>query len=511
MKAPKGAGLLLLLSVPFALFAAWQVNGVVRTDMIVSDAPPDRGATKEQLATARTKAAAWSAEVRKAAAVAWQYRAPGPDDATADEAVNGVERAAALRSAELNDLDLFLTGVERPSFAGKLKDSYDRWNGEANQTRKDEREVREWLTRSRVITSAADADKVIREADGLIDRYSERSKFADRAKAAVWRVRARLLVAKALATLADAQYRTAVSVKLPLKPGNNEANTAVDTLTGLKKQIDSLNEAVKQATEDKVPLDGALRGEVDAQGAVADQSKASLELLKLFARPDLFTNAAGAAAWLKQVGDQYGNTKDERVKALIREKVQEFCEAFIPAAVRLDDTVLLRGIDGFRAVPREVVKVKYPIGAGQYKRVDLSTDVDGLNEFNVAQRHPGDSTFITYAGSEDFPKDLKPTDLSKAAVVFTGERKKVGVGTTGPKWTAKSVGRLKNTCEAQKELVDKVDQLKAPKIVVPAASKGPEASKPTADVPDDELKIGTRLKSLADGLKTAPALVGDAP
>ncbi len=81
------------------------------------------------------------------------------------------------------------------------------------------------------------------------------------------------------------------------------------------------------------------------------------------------------------------------------------------------------------------------------------------------------------------------------AVVITHERNSGPVWTTGPKTAVKSVEPLKNTCEAQKELVDKVDQLKAPRT----------------DAPDNELKIGTRLQSLADGLKAAPALVGGAP
>ncbi len=491
MKGRTGGGFLLLLAIPFGLYAAWQVNGVARTDMIVSDAPVDRGATKEQLEKARARTAAGADEVRKAVALTWQFRSPGPEDLTTDAAATSVTRASALRSADLNDLDLFLSGVERPTFAGKLKASYDRWVVDANQARKEEREVREWLARPPAVTSTADAIKALDTATALINQYSDRSRFADRSKTALWRVQARLNVVKALAALADTQYRAAVAVKLPLKTGNNEVKTAVETLTGVRTLIDGLRAAEKQADEERIPLNEKLRGEIDAQGAVADQCRASLELLKLFARADLFTNPDGAAAWLKQVGDQYADTKDERTKALLREKVQEFCEAFVPDKVRLDDTVLLRD----RAVPRAEVKVKYPLGNGTYKRADLSATAEGLNEMNVVKLFPGDSTFIAHAMSEEYPKNLQPTDLTLAAIIFSNERKQVGAGASGPKWTIKSVTQLKNACEAQKEYVDKMDRLKPP----PGAGPLPV---------DDELKIRTRLQSLLDGLKAAPALGG---
>src|SRR5437773_1355746 len=110
----KSGAILLLLAVPFALYAAWQVRGVSRADLIVSDPPSDKGVpAKEQLAAARAKAEKWSADVRKAAAVTYQFRAPGPDDAAADDECNALARSAAARSAELTDLEQFLAGVEK--------------------------------------------------------------------------------------------------------------------------------------------------------------------------------------------------------------------------------------------------------------------------------------------------------------------------------------------------------------------------------------------------------------
>src|SRR5262249_28917011 len=155
----------------------------------------------------------------------------------------------------------------------------------------------------------------------------------------------------------------------------------------------------------------------------------------------------GAAAWLSQVAAQHADTKDKRAAEMIRDKVQEFCEAFIPATVRLDERVLIRG----KEVPRKAVEIKY-IENGETKRAPLSDDPDGLNEFNVEKRHPGESTFVVHGGATEFPKDLKPTELSTAAVAFQAARKSVGDGATGPKWTATSVAVLKKKCEAQQKL-----------------------------------------------------------
>src|SRR4051812_2581606 len=128
MRGIKGGALLLVLAIPMMLYVAWQVNGVVRTDLIASEVPPDRGKTKEQLADARGKAAAWSGEAYKTARVAWRYRAPGAEDAVTDETAAELNKTAAARTADLNDLDQFLSDVDAPKFTGKLRESYAKWN-----------------------------------------------------------------------------------------------------------------------------------------------------------------------------------------------------------------------------------------------------------------------------------------------------------------------------------------------------------------------------------------------
>ena len=46
-----------------------------------------------------------------------------------------IKAAILPRSADLHDLDLFLTGFENPKFVGKLKEDYARWKIDADRAR----------------------------------------------------------------------------------------------------------------------------------------------------------------------------------------------------------------------------------------------------------------------------------------------------------------------------------------------------------------------------------------
>jgi hypothetical protein len=483
MSGLKGGALLLVLGIPLAGYCALQVKGVARTGA-PSDEPPERGPSKEQLDAGRAKSAALASDVGKAAEVAEQYRAAGPADAASDPAAAAVVKAGAARSADLADLDTFLADRERPTFSGQLKEQYAKWTEERRALRGDERAVAERLARPPEIASAADAAKASEALDSLIEQYATRSNFSDKARAAVWRVQARLIVADGLAALADKEYRAAIGQKLPLKPND----PAEGTLRALKKAIEELDAAARAAAAD-AKLDPDLRKAVDAKGAAADENAAREELLSLLAKADLFTDPAGAAPWLKEVAAKYARTKRDADRALIRRKVQEFCEAFVPPEVRLDDAVIFDG----KEVERKHVVVAYQreVG-GKVMRAPLSAELDGANEFNLAKTHPGDTTFVEHMGSTRRPAALKPTELSRAAALYNAERKKLSDGTTEPKWTEKSVLELKKKCEAQQKQVENLEVL-----------GGGSGGKP--------FKLWTRLTGLARGLGANKELVAPGP
>jgi hypothetical protein len=99
---------------------------------------------------------------------------------------------------------------------------------------------------------------------------------------------------------------------------------------------------------------------------------------------------------------------------------------------------------------------------------------------------------VEYMGSEREPSYLKPTELSRAAVLYNAERKKLSDGTTEPKWTEKSVLELKKKCEAQQKQVENLEVL-----------DGRSSGKP--------FKLWTRLTGLAQGLGANKELVAPGP
>ncbi len=479
MNGMKGGALLLLLGIPFALYAAWQVNGATHIGTGAPEAPADKTATKEQLDASSAKATAWSGESRKAVAVTWQYRKAGPD-ASSDATVAPVVNAAEARSADLNDLDTFLSSVKQPVFTGtpRLKLRYTEWASERVALDKDEREITDWFSRPPQIATAADADKEMVAFIKLVDQYVARSQFADKVKATNWRCRARLAVIEALTALATSQYRIATSVKLPLKAGTNEGTAAVATLGALKIQIASLGVDVTQADIDKVAFDASFRIASETKSGNASEYTAREELLTLFAQPKLFDNASGATQWLKLVASQYAKTtKNPEVQALIRDKVQEFADAFVPAVARLDDDVILLG----RATPRDKVVFEFEVQAGDgVMKKNLSANPNEFNEFVLKSKPPGVNHVISSVGNKYVLDDLKPTPLSNAAVAYNAARAKLANRPAPSRWTADSVAELKKACEGQKELVDQLRTL----------DSGPK----------DEAKIATRVAGLVAGM-----------
>src|SRR5262249_49776854 len=147
------------------------------------------------------------------------------------------------------------------------------------------------------------------------------------------------------------------------------------------------------------------------------------------------------------------NSPDDRAR--LRDKVQEFCEAFIPRTVALDEFVLIDG----KKVQRGMVRVKYFLADGTPERANLTAEVNGLNEFNLAEKYPGENTLVTFGGAEYTPKQLQPTALSRAAVAYSLARSEVAPGMGAPKWSVKSIEELKNKC---KLITADVNKLKVP-------------------------------------------------
>jgi hypothetical protein len=473
--------MLLVLAIPLLLYAVWSARGVARPDMVMSDAPPDRGATKDQLAQSKARAAAWAGDVRKAAWVAQQYRAKDGNDAVGDKAAAETIKAADDRAAYFNDLDQFLSGTKEPNYKSSLAKQFVGWGNGMQETDKAKQAVLAWLATPVQLASAADADARMRELEGLLADY-DKTAFARRELSAVWRVRGRLKVVEQLAARADREYPEALAVSLPLKSGGNKLTAARDTFAALKRHADALAGDEERAAEDKADL-SAFRNDIDRLKGLAAGAVGRGKLLDLFADEKVYADPTAAAGWLKEVAGLYADAATGD-KPKIAKKVQEFCEAFVPATARLDDDVLIAG----KKVLRSAVSVRYRKDGAAVKE-PLSADPAGLNEFTAPKLHDPKTTFVL-SPNENFLEELGPTELSKVAQLYNEAR-----GAAGERWTAKTVEELKNKCDAQKNLVD---QLKALEKM---------GEKP----PRDAARLFTRLESLLAGLRANPALTETAP
>jgi hypothetical protein len=496
MSGLKSGAILLLLVIPFGLYAAWQVQALTRGDLLVSDAPSEKGLpAKEQLAERRAKTEKWAGDVRKASAVALQFRVPGPEDATADAECKALSDAAARRSADLTDLGKFLAGVRNPAFAGDMKKRYKDWYDETESLRLAALEVEKWFDdRDPVIGSQSTAEAEMTRFAQKLDAYTKGNPiFMDRGLVAGWRVRAVARIVTALANTVKAPYQRVLDLPLPLpsEGRNMDMKLALGALAEMKAQAERLDRLAAQAKTDGV----ALPKDAETARATALQAArewaASDELLGLFADPELFADPNKATAWLPKVQEQYGRTQVEAGRELIRKKVQQFCDAYVPKAARLDTEVIIRD----KPEPRAGVTIEYVAE----KPKPLTDLPDQLNEFNFKTLHKNFDRIVWSNGSK-FTGDkdaLRPTAKSIAARDFSEAR----AGVTA--WSLAAVNQLKMKCEGSgaalqlKERHTLLDELVG--TAPGGAAVGPAWTK-------ENTKVWTRLTSLSAAMEKHPTL-----
>jgi hypothetical protein len=485
---------LLLLAVPFGLYAAWHVQSVSRADLIVSDPPSDKGLPgKEQLAATRAKTEKWSGDLRKAARVTYQFRAPEADDVASDPDCKALAESAAKRAADLTDLETFLSDKDKPVYTGRLRVKYLEWHSIRASLSKAGQKVEEWFTTPLpVIDSSEAAAKAMADFNQLVAEYTKETQFSDPARAAGWKVRARVEVTRALEAAAEAPYARALDLPLPLPAGEKNADVrrAVGAPRAIREQVKLIQAELTRAEIDKLTLPERVLADAKAAAKRADEWAARERLLGLFAEPKLFENAAGAAEWLTKVNAQFERTNSPEDRALLRRKVQEFCEAFVPPSVLLDSDVMLKD----KRVPRGQVTVKYyDAKAGKTATASLTADPDpkALSEFTVARLHPGNNTFVIHNMLDYTADALAPTEVSRAAVVFHEARRQMAPGPDTPKWSAKSIDELKNKCKPLEAAVNKL-----------VVREGKTETSP---------RLMDRLESLSKGAAACPQLFAKGP
>jgi hypothetical protein len=486
MSRLRSGAVILLLAVPFALYAAWQVWAVARAGA-AAPAPPARPPAADQLAAVKARADGWRQEAERAGAVVLQYRRTGAGDKVADPDLAAAAAAAADRAADLSDLEAFLADRQRPAYAGALADRYRAWDTERAALAAAAARLDDWLGDGfPAVGGAADADAVLKAFTVLLAAYADHpSAFKSKRRVAGWRVRVRAKLVSALAAAAADPYAKALDAPLPLDPDRLKA--ARDPLGQVRAQLAELERAAAAARAD------GLTEEADKQRAAAavaaGEAAAREELLNLFAEPDLFTDPDKAAAWFPRVQAQFDRTQADADRGLIRRKVREFCAACLPAAARLDDAVLVDG----EPVPRAAVTVEYAAADAPKAPQPLSDRPGTLTEFNFAGYHKGFARLrwkADTARSSGRADALKPTPKSRVAADYTAAR----VAVAG--WSAAEVGRLKKACEGDGQPVEQQERRKlADELVGVADGSGPAPA-----------KLWTRLAAVAAAAEKHPRL-----
>jgi hypothetical protein len=492
MSVLKSGLIVLLMAVPFFLYAAWQVRGLADVRALTSDPPADKGPPpKEKVDANKATAEKGVADARTLESLALQFRQPGAGEAVSDPAAKALQGSIAARSAELTNLEKFLSNVDAPEYAdSKLKQKYVEW--QANKKERDlaAKAIDNWfLTELTGIDGPDAATRAVGEFEKLLAQYTKDGRFADPNKAGAWRVQCRIEVIKALEAAANEPYAKVLRLPLPLPSEHDspDVKKALGAPRAIAQQVRLLGAELKRAEEAGLTLPERLTTEAKAVDRRAEEWAAKEELLSVFADVRPLNDPEKAVGWLQTVFALYKKSQTDAQRALIREKVQQFCSAFIPAAAKLDAVVLING----NPVPRGGVKIYYDSDA---KDKPLSDHPDELTEFNFKTRFQNpDTVFWNNSAQSTGTLDaLQPTETSRTARAFTQARE--GVTT----WSAAEITRIKKQCEGDGEKL-KVEEMKNRRLILDKlVGLPPPGAKTLVRFTDKNSKIWTRLTALAD-------------
>ncbi len=190
-----------------------------------------------------------------------------------------------------------------------------------------------------------------------------------------------------------------------------------------------------------------------------DEWKARRVLLDLFAEVPAEKSPENAKVWFKNVDDQFGKIKDIKTKTLIRDKVQDFCSAYIPEKLALDVEVLVEN----KPFSRGVVSVRYKKN-GEYLDIypALTEDPDGLNEETATKYPPPAGAVMDQfmrAGSSINTNLVKPTKKSQAAFEYSRQRKDLKTD----RWTSATAAKIVKAGAVDADLWNQLSRIGKPK------------------------------------------------
>jgi len=475
--------ILMVLSAPLLGWAGWHAYGGSR-DQLLAAAPPADAGEPDAKAHKDTVAAAAEARLLTRGVVLFEPAPPQLVEAAAKEAA----RATADRTGELLDLQSFLAG--RGEFVGPHK---DRWAAHYRAQR-GAREKSAALVRRKdslpAVLAPSEAQREVRNFLLELKEFRE-ADWADLAAATNWEleVRARLVVAE----YAWAEGKYTAALRRPTAGAGGEWDELKAALPEVRGGADAAVRLEGDALRDttfKVHPDAAREVEEARKRRNEWENREKLFSLPLNApwgvAPDRL------AGLLDDVTRLYDRLKpNDTGRVFIRQKLQDFCAAYIPPKLRLDPDVVFGFRDGkARLEPRGQVSVTY----ADDKKAYLSPDPDGVNEHNFLTKLPN-VTEVGIPGSGLRPGNLKATAASTAAYRYFEARKAIADGS----WTPAAVDRLVSACEefhkdAKKDF--NPDNARAIMNAIPELTTRPDGAGPA--------QIVTRLDALAAAMRRQP-------
>jgi hypothetical protein len=407
------------LWVPFGAYAARELTLTLdRSVPAMSDAKlPERDKATKGRAAAKAAADATKADVQ--AVAFFQPGAGAFKDAL-------TERFWAVENARLA-LD---PGPNVPVFGGALKNEFAAAFGAQRILIEARLKLDAWFDRPVAKNAVAYLTDFL---ENYLQPYLDAK--PPQAEAAVYDLRGRHKIAVASAAELAKRYADAVRESgVPLARSPELTRDAADLLKMYTnfKDVLAKRPVTEQNTTPLKPLAAQL-------AADEEDWRARNDLLVKFAVDPPGLAPEDAKKWFKDVNTQVGRLKDAATKAIIRDKVQQFCDALIPKKFALDSLVMV----STRTVERSDLKARY----AKDGKLDstfpvLTDDPDLLNEMTAKTKGPRgllfDSFYLDASGGID-PNVVKPTAKSKASLAFLAARATVPEKNG---WTRDTVARL---------------------------------------------------------------------
>lgn len=306
-----------------------------------------------------------------------------------------------------------------------IKDRFDELRKSLGDLGKIERELNDWFTRD-IDPNALTA---LESFKMLCAEY--RKAKASPVRIADYEMRGRHAIANSFSTQLLKKYDLLIGkAVLPMKP--SDATSFEKEMEELTKMYDQFDLIYSNAPE-QARKNSRIEDLANSMAFSKAECQACNELCKLFFLDPVRMPPADITAWFLKVGSFMSKLSTSSTKALIKQKVQQFCAAVIPEKLALDDHVL--NVDG-TLFKRDQLRAMFEKNGGMntgdkdyFNERPLSLDPAELNE-----RTHGDMKFtppgyvpgmISHSNGTISPKRLKPTPRSVAAFDFFKARQQV--------------------------------------------------------------------------------------